>query len=320
MRSLHLALPLALVFGLAGVANRASAQYDGEITAPQPPPELPVYEQPPLPAPGYIWTPGYWAYGADGYYWVPGAWFEPPQPGLLWTPGYWGWRDGRYVFNPGYWGPEVGFYGGIDYGFGYTGEGYLGGYWRGRVFSYNRDVNNFGGVLVTNVYVRPVARVSVNRVSFNGGQGGVARQPRPEELAASHAPHVHATPAQVGLVETVQGNRNFLATANHGRPPVMAVARPEEAVRGGAGFALRPPPPVQAPRPPQGALAPRPPGMMEPPIRPLPPSQYRPGPVQGFARPPEGFARPPGGGLAPRPAPAPGAPHPGEREEPPPKG
>lgn len=36
------------------------------------PPVLPVYVQPPLPAAGYIWTPGYWAYGAAGYYWVPG--------------------------------------------------------------------------------------------------------------------------------------------------------------------------------------------------------------------------------------------------------
>ena len=26
------------------------------------PPALPVYVQPPIPAPGYIWTPGYWAY------------------------------------------------------------------------------------------------------------------------------------------------------------------------------------------------------------------------------------------------------------------
>ena len=38
------------------------------------PPVLPVYVQPPLPAPGYIWTPGYWAYGDAGYYWVPGVW------------------------------------------------------------------------------------------------------------------------------------------------------------------------------------------------------------------------------------------------------
>jgi hypothetical protein len=37
------------------------------------PPVLPVYVQPPCPTDGYIWTPGYWAYGPDGYYWVPGV-------------------------------------------------------------------------------------------------------------------------------------------------------------------------------------------------------------------------------------------------------
>jgi hypothetical protein len=25
------------------------------------PPALPVYDQPPLPGPGYLWTPGYWS-------------------------------------------------------------------------------------------------------------------------------------------------------------------------------------------------------------------------------------------------------------------
>jgi hypothetical protein len=35
------------------------------------PPVLPVYVQPACPGDGYIWTPGYWAYGPDGYYWVP---------------------------------------------------------------------------------------------------------------------------------------------------------------------------------------------------------------------------------------------------------
>ena len=94
------------------------------------PPPLPVYDQPPIPAPGYIWTPGYWTWDDDtGYYWVPGTWVLPPEPALLWTPGYWGWNDGVYAFHEGYWGPEVGFYGGVSYGFGYTGEGYEGGYW-----------------------------------------------------------------------------------------------------------------------------------------------------------------------------------------------
>src|SRR5262249_20289954 len=78
---------------------------------------------------GYIWTPGYWAYGDDGFFWVPGTWVLIPEPGLLWTPGYWGWDDGGfYVFHDGYWGLHVGFYGGIDYGFGYVGFGYQGRY------------------------------------------------------------------------------------------------------------------------------------------------------------------------------------------------
>jgi len=49
---------------------------------------------------------------------------------LLWTPGYWAWQNDAYVWYAGYWGPTVGFYGGIDYGFGYPGSGFYGGYWR----------------------------------------------------------------------------------------------------------------------------------------------------------------------------------------------
>src|SRR5260370_1423917 len=37
------------------------------------PPVLPVYVQPPCPAAGYIWIPGYWAWGDEDYYWVPGT-------------------------------------------------------------------------------------------------------------------------------------------------------------------------------------------------------------------------------------------------------
>ena len=51
-------------------SRTAHAQISINITIA--PPELPVYDQPPLPAPGYIWIPGYWAWGPDGYYWVPG--------------------------------------------------------------------------------------------------------------------------------------------------------------------------------------------------------------------------------------------------------
>jgi len=40
-----------------------------------------------------------------------------------------------YVFHVGYWGPVVGFYGGIDYGYGYVGRGYYGGRWTAIIFT-----------------------------------------------------------------------------------------------------------------------------------------------------------------------------------------
>src|SRR5258708_37072771 len=106
------------------------------------PPALPVYVQPVCPAPGYIWTPGYWAYGPDGYFWVPGTWVVAPTPGYLWTPGYWGWGGGAYLWHAGYWGPHVGFYGGIIYAFGYGGVALSSGQRRGGSRQYNTPVAN----------------------------------------------------------------------------------------------------------------------------------------------------------------------------------
>lgn len=190
------------------------------------PPALPVYVQPPLPGPGYIWTPGYWSYADAGYYWVPGTWVMAPEPGLLWTPAYWGWNDGAYVFNAGYWGPHVGFYGGINYGFGYGGVGYLGGRWEGGVFSYNRSVNNVNINVVHNVYNERVAAGPVNRVSFNGGAGGIAARPTAQEESFGHEHHVEPTALQARHQEAAASNRAQFASVNHGRPAVGASAQP----------------------------------------------------------------------------------------------
>src|SRR5215469_7539371 len=143
------------------------------------PPALPVYAQPICPGPGYIWTPGYWGWNDDaGYYWVPGTWVVAPV-GLLWTPGYWGWAGGVYAWHAGYWGPHVGFYGGINYGFGYTGVGFVGGAWHGGVYSYNTAVTNVNTTVVHNTYNTTVINnnTTVNRVSYNGGTGGTTAQP-----------------------------------------------------------------------------------------------------------------------------------------------
>src|SRR5579862_5453244 len=100
-----------------------------QIQTQTPPPPLPDYDQPPIPAPDDQWTPGYWNWNGYDYYWVPGTWVEPPQPELLWTPGYWGLVGAIFVFHQGYWGHHIGFYGGIPYGHGYDGEGFEGGRW-----------------------------------------------------------------------------------------------------------------------------------------------------------------------------------------------
>jgi hypothetical protein len=198
------------------------------IHAEEPPPPLPVYDQPPMPAPGYMWTPGYWNWNNEDYYWVPGTWVEPPRPGVLWTPGYWGFSNGVYVFNSGYWAPHVGFYGGVAYGFGYGGSGYLGGRWSNGAFFYNQTVNNFGAHNVVNVYNDPVPpnAVASGRVSFNGGAGGTAARPTPEEAAVANEPHEKPTPAQLQNRRAASTNEGNFASTNHGLPAVAATARP----------------------------------------------------------------------------------------------
>src|ERR1700691_5685406 len=127
----------ALALGLAVIATPDIAVAQISVSITLAPPALPVYEQPVLVEEGGIWTPGYWDYNEGSYFWVPGTWVQPPAVGLLWTPGYWGFGDGGYAFNAGYWGPTIGFYGGINYGFGYFGQGYEGGHWQGDHFFYN---------------------------------------------------------------------------------------------------------------------------------------------------------------------------------------
>jgi hypothetical protein len=215
------------------------------ISVDVPPPPLPVYEQPIIPGPGYLWVPGYWAWSDDfEYYWVPGTWVLAPEPGLLWTPAYWAWNDGVYVFYPGYWGPHVGFYGGVNYGFGYTGEGYEGGYWRGGTFFYNTTVNNISNVSIANVYTRNVVVNNSSNVSYNGGQGGIPARPTAEQLLAAREHHLPPRPEQVRHLEAAAQNPSLLLSNNHGHPAVAATSSPA-LFRGPGVVAARPGNPIQ---------------------------------------------------------------------------
>jgi hypothetical protein len=182
---------------------------DDGVRATEAPPPLPDYEQPPNPEDGDLWTPGYWAWNDGGYFWVRGAWVSPPRVGVLWTPGYWDYVDTAYVFHRGYWAPYVGYYGGINYGFGYFGSGFAGGRWVGNSFAYNKS---------------EYARSAHSQVSYHGGSGGTSLAPTAEERALAVGPHIAPTPLQ---------RRNLVQAVNLPRPMPQApvrVARPSRSI------------------------------------------------------------------------------------------
>lgn len=219
---------LLLAGGVLSASTASYAQVAGAVTIAPPP--LPVYEQPVCPGDGYMWTPGYWAWDGS-YYWVPGTWVLDPRPGFMWTPGYWSWATGGYVFHEGYWGPLVGFYGGIDYGFGYLGLGYQGGHWDNGHFDYNTALSHVDTNMIHHVYDTKVNE-PVSRVSYNGGPGGIKVSASGEDEAGASIPGSHMGPVAVQIQHawSARNDPKQRFSANHGTPPLTATALPNLAV------------------------------------------------------------------------------------------
>lgn len=224
-------LSLTLLLAMPFMAAKVNAQFSVGISVNIAPPVIPVYVQPACPVDGWLWVPGYWGWDEDDeeYYWVPGYWAEPPMVGYLWTPGYWGFGGGAYYWHAGYWGPHVGYYGGINYGCGYGGYGYVGGEWYGSHFRYNTAVTRVNTTIIHNTYVNRtvINNVTVNnRVSYNGGPGGVRARPTMGEQAVMREHHIGHTNVQVRQQQAAMYDRGNFANVNHGRPATPAMARP----------------------------------------------------------------------------------------------
>jgi hypothetical protein len=213
----------------ADMENGLDTLSDEEISASVEPPPLPVYDQPACPVDGYLWQPGYWAFSVrvHDYYWVPGVWVAPPRPGYLWTPCYWEFTGGYYHYHMGYWGLHVGFYGGINYGFGYVGVGFVGGEWHGGVYRYNTAVVHVNTTVVHNTYINNTVinnTTVVNRASFNG-QGGVVARPTAQEQTAMHEQHIRPTSEQMVHQQAAVNNKSQFAAENKGRPAMATMAK-----------------------------------------------------------------------------------------------
>ncbi len=198
---------------------------------------MPAYDQPVCnssdicPLDGYLWTPGYWAWDGD-YYWVPGTWVFAPEIGDLWTPGYWSATDGGYVFHEGYWAETVGFYGGIDYSFGYPGHGFEGARWVDGWLHYNSAVNHVNAVSLSKkqkLYNTPV-KESGNRVSYNGGPGGITGRATPAEEAAAREKRNGPTMQQRENAWFAHLDPLQHLTANNGAPPLLSEPLPHLAI------------------------------------------------------------------------------------------
>jgi hypothetical protein len=155
---------------------------------------------------------------------VPGTWVLAPYVGALWTPGWWGWGGAAYLWHPGYWGPRVGYYGCINYGFGYFGVGYAGGYWSGGHFFYNTAVTHVDVTRIHNTYNRTIVENNI-RTSYNGGAGGVRHEATAEERLAERDAHRNATPMQIQHERFASSNRAQFASTNSGTPALTATPR-----------------------------------------------------------------------------------------------
>ena len=229
MRRLHLVIPLLLGTALVAPGPAAHAQVGIGLSITVAPPILPIYVQPAIPAPGYIWTPGYWGWNpsAGDYVWIPGTWVQPPTVGFLWTPGYWGFVGGAYLWHGGYWGNHVGYYGGLNYGYGYGGHGYEGGNWDHGHFRYNQAVNNIPQGRVHNVYNRPVAmHAAPGRESFNGAGSHFHGAPSASERQFQAGQHGAPTSEQAQHEQRAMGMPEQRMANNHGMPPTAATGHP----------------------------------------------------------------------------------------------
>jgi hypothetical protein len=213
-----LMIAMSSMFGMTTTTN---AQVAVGISVEVAPPALPVYVQPPCPVEGYLWTPGYWYWGASGYFWVPGVWCHPARVGFLWTPGYWGFEGGHYWWHGGYWGAHVGYYGGVCYGYGYGGHGFYGGRWEGGAFRYNTAACSVGAGFHNTYIDKTVINNNSNHYSFNG-PGGATDKPNAEEQSAMKEQHMQATSEQQAHEHTASMNKGQLASSRGGNPSTTA--------------------------------------------------------------------------------------------------
>ena len=116
------------------------------------------------------------AYADDGYFWVPGTGCGRPR-WVCFGRRVIGAGHGIYVWNAGYWGPRIGYYGGIDYGYGYVGSA-MPAATGTAAYSAKQDREQFRRVTINNTYNKTRRQQQRDAGQLNGGTGGTRRNRR----------------------------------------------------------------------------------------------------------------------------------------------
>ena len=189
------------------------------------PPALPVYTQPPCPVEGYLWTPGYWGYGAAGYYWGSG---ECGWRCLAWE------FCGHRAIGASLAGCMAGMQGTGDRTWASTavlttaldmaGSASWAGIGAVEASFTTAPCSMWAWVFHNTFVDRTVVNTTVvnNHFSFNG-EGGAMARPTPAEQAVEHENHFQPTPNQVSHENAMAQDRNQLASTNGGHPGTMAM-------------------------------------------------------------------------------------------------
>lgn len=96
-------MAVAAAAGLAGCVVTPVGPGPGVYIGPAygpPPPAADVVGV--APAPGYIWTGGYWGWAGGRYVWTTGHWASP-RPGYYWVRAHWTRGPGGWRLVGGHW-------------------------------------------------------------------------------------------------------------------------------------------------------------------------------------------------------------------------
>ena len=80
---------------------------------------------------------------------------------------------------------------------------------------------------IHNVYYTTVINnTTINRVSYNGGNGGISARPTPQQESVAHERHIPPVAAQTQHEQAARTNPEQRAALNHGTPAVAATPKP----------------------------------------------------------------------------------------------